>query len=292
MLAPMPTFERPEPRTRRHRATLGLLLALGACAAAPTPTLPTAPPRVLIFGEQHDQPDQQRQVAATVSRLAASSRLAAVVLEMAERGHGTAGLPRDADDVAVRAALDWNGWPWENYRPVVMAAVHAGVPVFGGNLPRSRQRSAMADASLDGSLGAAARAEIAEAVRVGHCGLLPAAQEPGMVRIQIARDQSMADTIEAALARATPGQQVLLLTGAQHASRDRGVPLHLAARDPALAGSDLRVVMFGAENDLRADERRPSRHTTRPDACAELAERLAGPTAAPAPAAAASMPGR
>ena len=58
---------------------------------------------LLIFGEVHDQPDQQRQVAEEVQRLAAGGRLAAVVLEMAEAPHGTVGLPRDASEAQVRS---------------------------------------------------------------------------------------------------------------------------------------------------------------------------------------------
>jgi uncharacterized iron-regulated protein len=238
----------------------GLLTAVvfvGAGAVTPAPA-----PRLLVFGEQHDQPDQQRQVAEAVRQLADDGRLAAVVLEMAERGRDTRALPREAGEAGVREALGWSGWPWEPYAAVVMNAVRAGVPVLGGNQPRAEMRAAMADPSLDQRVPAAARDKLAEAVRTGHCMLLPAAQEPGMVRVQIARDRALAATVQDALAGAAPGQQVLLLTGAQHASRDRGVPLHLAP------GTPLHVVMF---NDggagLQADEWRPATVTPRPDPC-------------------------
>jgi uncharacterized iron-regulated protein len=114
-----------------------------------------------------------------------------------------------------------------------------------------------------------ARRQIAEAVRSGHCGLLPATQEPGMVRIQIARDLSLAATLGSALAEARQGQQVLLLTGAQHASRDRGVPLHLPP------GTALSVVMFGSDTgDLHADEHRVAAYTPQPDPCIDLRRKL------------------
>lgn len=245
----------------RMRCLLAISLLLGACTSAP--------PLLLIFGEQHDQPDQQRQVADAVRQLAERGQLAAVVLEMADRGRDTRHLARDADEAQARDALGWSGWPWTAYAAVVMNAVHAGVPVFGGNAPKALNRSAMADSALDARVPAAAREQIAQAIRVGHCGLLPASQEAGMVRIQIARDRSLAATLDSALAAARPGQQVLLLTGAQHASRDRGVPLHLAP------GTALAVVMFGAENgELQADERRPASITPRPDPCIALRERL------------------
>jgi uncharacterized iron-regulated protein len=256
-------------------AALALALALMPAHAVPA--------RLLFFGEQHDQPDQQRQVAAEVQTLAARGELAAVVLEMAEQPQGTAALPRDASEAAVREALQWKGWPWEPYAPVVMNAVRAGVPVLGGNLPRSAMRAAMADSSLDALLDDAPRALLAEAVRVGHCDLLPSTQQPGMVRIQIARDQAMARVAAQALRDAPPGSAVLLLAGAQHVSRDRGVPLHLG-RELA-PPPPLHVVLFSPASDgLRADERRAAEYTPQEDHCAALRKRLATP---PAPAASA-----
>lgn len=249
------------------------LLALAACTT-PAPPLPDAP--VLIFGEQHDQPDHQRQVAQAVKQLAAQGRLAALVIEMAEQGRSTAGLPRDAGAASVRGALAWSGWEWPVYEGVVMSAVRAGVPVLGGNLPRAKLRETMGDAAREALVEPAVREMLATAVRDGHCGLLPATQEPGMVRVQIARDQTMAQTIAGAL---QPGRQVLLLTGAQHAARDRGVPLHLAREHGA---PRVHVVVFGEKDlGLAADELRPARITPRPDPCEGLAEKLRKPPAKP-----------
>jgi uncharacterized iron-regulated protein len=257
---------------RVPRACIALLaLALAACA---TPMAPLPAAQVIVFGEQHDQPDHQRQTEQTVKRLAADGQLAALVIEMAEQGRSTAGLPRDTDAASVRGALAWSGWEWPVYEGVVMAAVRAGVPVLGGNLPRARLRDTMADASREALVDAGVRERLALAVRDGHCGMLPAAQEPGMVRIQISRDQAMADTVAAAL---KPGRRVLLLTGAQHASRDRGVPLHLALHHGA---PSVHVVMFGdGTNGLATDELRSAKFTPRPDPCEGLRERLAKPPA-------------
>jgi len=236
--------------------------------------------RLLIFGEQHDQPDQQRQVAAEVQALAGQGQLAAVVLEMAELPHRTSALPRDASEAAVRDALQWQGWPWEPYAAVVMNAVRAGVPVLGGNLPRAEMRAAMADTTLDARVDDAVRGVLTEAVRNGHCKLLPASQEPGMVRIQVARDQAMARVAAEALRSAPAASTVLLLTGAQHASRDRGVPRHLALIDATLP---VRVLMFGqAGSGLMADEWRSAVITPQEDHCEALRKRLAAPPAAAA----------
>jgi uncharacterized iron-regulated protein len=252
-----------------------LVLALAACSNAPPAVL--APARVLIFGEQHDQPDQQRQVAQSVRELALRGELAAVVLEMVEQGHSTASLSRDADVQAVRAALAWSGWPWDAYAEVVMAAVKAGVPLYGGNLPKADQALAKANRALDDSVSDRVREQMRQAVRDGHCGLLPQAAEGGMVRIQIARDQSMAAVVGSLAASASAKHLVLVLAGAQHAARDRGVPLHLLAAGH-LAASEVRVSLFGNDQGLPADEHLDAVYTPRPDPCDGLAKRLSAPS--------------
>ena len=183
------------------------------------------PTDVLLLGEQHDAPDHQRLQRDTVQWLAARGRLAAVVLEMAERGHSTAALARDATEAQVQSALQWNdaAWPWSAYGPVTMAAVRAGVPVLGGNLPRSAMAAATQETRWDNHLAAPARQQLLDALQDGHCGLLPATRLPAMARVQIARDASMALTAQEAV---RPGQTVLLVAGGEHVLRHRGIPTH------------------------------------------------------------------
>lgn len=187
------------------------------------------PTPILLLGEQHDTPEHQRFQRQVVLALAGKGQLAAVVLEMAEAGRQTTGLETGASEEQVRAALQWRsqgtgGWPWPVYAPVVMAAVHAGVPVLGGNLPRDQMHAVMGDDTLDASLPAQALQQQRDNIRQGHCDLLPASQIAPMTRIQLARDRSMAQTIEHAL---QPGRTVLLVAGNQHVRRDLGVPQHL-----------------------------------------------------------------
>ena len=197
---------------------------LGADGQARLATL--LPADALLLGEQHDAPAHQQLQRQAVQWLAARGELAALALEMAEQGRSTAGLPRDASEADVQHALAWRdaGWPWQTYRLVVMAAVRAGVPVLGANLPAARQREAMRDAALDARLPPAALAEQQQRVRDGHCGLLAESQIGPMTRVQIARDIAMADTVRAAR---QPGRTVLLVAGNGHVHRALGVPLHL-----------------------------------------------------------------
>ena len=180
----------------------------------------------MLVGEQHDDPGHQQEHRDLVQSLAARGKLAAVAIEMAEQGTSTAGLPRDADDATVRASLRWDeaAWPWQAYAPALLAAVRAGVPVLGANLPREQLRAAMQDASLDAVLEPQALQAQREAIRIGHCDLLPPQQIGPMVRVQLARDRAMARTLAAA---AVPGQTVLLLAGAGHVDPALGVPRHL-----------------------------------------------------------------
>ena len=212
---------------------MGLLapaILLAACASAP-PNVATRldallPADAILLGEQHDAPEHQRLERAVVEALAARGVLAAVALEMAEQGRSTQGLARDASEAQAQAALQWSepAWPWAAYGPVVMAAVRAGVPVLGANLPRGRMRDAMADARLDRQLAGPALKAQQQQIRRGHCDLLPESQIAPMTRVQIARDQSMAATLAGA---AAPGRVVLLLAGSGHVDQALGVPRHL-----------------------------------------------------------------
>ncbi|TFZ02045.1 ChaN family lipoprotein [Ramlibacter humi] len=207
-----------------------LVLLLAGCAAPLDPADWRGADAVLL-GEQHDDPSHQRTHVEAVRRLAADGRLAALALEMADQGGSTAGLPRDASEAQVRAALHWvaEAWPWSAYGPAVMAAVRAGVPVLGANLPRASTRAAMNDTVLDAALDERSMAAQREAVREGHCGLMPEQQLAPMARVQVARDRAMARTIMDAWA---PGRTVLLLAGAGHVDPQLGVPRHLP---PAMA---------------------------------------------------------
>lgn len=205
-----------------HRTVALAALLLAGCAsplAVPTPDM-------LLLGEQHDAAEHQQLHRHVIQRLAAQGSLAALALEMAEQGASTAGLPPDAPESAVRAALRWDdhAWPWQAYGPAVMAAIAAGVPVMGANLPRPSLRAVMADAALDSLLPGPALKAQQQAVRLGHCGLLPETQIGPMTRVQIARDRAMAQTLVQA---AVAGKTAVLLAGAAHVDPALGVPQHL-----------------------------------------------------------------
>lgn len=260
---------RPLAAVARRACALLLAAWLTACASLPPGVAQALPAHALLLGEQHDVADHQRLHRDTVQGLAARGQLAALALEMADQGAGTQGLPREADEAAVRQALRWNdaGWPWAAYGPTVMAAVRAGVPVLGANLPRAQMRAAMADESLDTRLTAPALARQREAVRLGHCDLMPPSQIAPMARIQIARDRAMADTVsQAAQTAQAPGtnqptRTVVLVAGYAHLDAELGVPQHLP---PGLRAQAITWPKAPPARDYCADLRRQMQQRAKP----------------------------
>ena len=254
---------------------------LSACASAPPPSVSALldrvlPTQALLIGEQHDAAEHQALQRDVVQALAARGQLGSVVMEMAEQGRDTSGLSTDASEEQVRDALGWKpdgGWPWATYGPVVMAGVRAGVPVIGGNLPRARMREAMGEVALDNLVAIDALQQQREAIREGHCGLLPEGQIQPMTRIQLARDRAMAQTLESAVKNAGPGKTVVLVAGNGHVRRDLGVPLYLP--------SDLKHQVVMAQAGEAKEGMRPADAVWRTpalparDHCAELRQRMA-----------------
>lgn len=272
------------PRLVGLAAAAWLAVALAGCASSSTPARDwtqqlqrwsDAP--LVLLGEQHDAAAHQAWQQATVQQLATQERLAALVIEMAPRTGSTASLARDASEDAVQQALQWQdaAWPWPRYRGVVMAAVRAGVPVLGGNLPRADMKQAMRNQNLDTHLPPEAWQRQLDAIREGHCGLLPDTQLAPMARIQLARDASMAEVAKAAI---RPGKTVVLVAGRGHVLRGVGIPTWLpesAAAKVAVAQAGETSVAHESDVDwLQKTDALPAK-----DHCAELREKFRNPPA-------------
>jgi len=235
-------------------------------------TLPTS--ELLLLGEQHDALEHQELARLSVQSLASKQKLSALLLEMVDDGLNTVGMPVDSTESVVRERLKWGdaGWPWSSYGPIVMQAVRVGVPVIGSNLPQSAMSEVMSDASWDAKVPSAVLSAHRESMIKGHCGLLPASQVPLMARIQIARDERMARTAQQWIYKE---KTVLLLAGAEHVKKDRGIPLLLNSS----AASNTSVVWMQASTSVNQDSSFTDVNWLTPpvapkDYCADLAKSL------------------
>lgn len=245
----------------------------------PLPDLGT--PSILLLGEQHDAPEHQQWERNTIHMLAQRQQLAAVVLEMAEHGTSTHSLPATANEEQVRNALRWNdtGWPWKIYAPVVMTATQHGIPVYGGNLPRAEMPSVMKQLHWDQHLPADNWKKQQEAIRTGHCDLLPQTQLAPMARIQLAKDARIAQT---ATALVQPGQTVIIVAGRGHVLRSIGIPTWL----PTQLSYQIAIAQAGDHEQVNAADWDWVVHTPAlpiKDHCAILRERWSPAKAAQNP---------
>ncbi len=218
-------------------------LALSACG-----TVPGSRTQLLLLGEQHDAPSHPGLHAHAVQELIAQRQLGALVLEMADTHARTDMREPNATEAQVQAALGWNAkaWPWAHYRSAIMAAVRSGVPVVGGNLPQTKLRAAMDVPAYASLFTAQAWQGHIEAIRAGHCNMLPPTQLEPMARAQVARDLEMTSTL---LSEARPtrvqGKTVVLLAGSGHLDPLLGVPFQLQRIAPGLP---VRIKVWARED--------------------------------------------
>jgi uncharacterized iron-regulated protein len=212
--------------------------------------------RFVMLGERHDNPDHHVLQAKLVRAMVEAGRHPAVGFEMLSTDDTAAVaryLARSPKDAAgLGDAVNWRrtGWPeWRFYQPIAQAALDGGLPIVAANLSKPAT-DAVRKNGLTG-LGPAlttqlrlaepspeTRTAMADEIRAAHCGQVPEDMIARMVDIQWARDARMA----ASLARiGQPRDGAVLITGAGHARRDRGVPVHLARQAP---GASIASVAF------------------------------------------------
>lgn len=192
----------------------------------------------VLLGETHDNADHHALQAWMLERVTAGGKRPLVAFEMIDAGQEEAlrrhlqAHPGDADGLGAALAWDKSGWPdWALYRPIAAAALGAGLPLAPANLPRQQVRAiAKGEASIPlPDLSPDQIAVIEGEIKSGHCGMLPEAAVPGMVRVQRSRDAVMAQSLAHGLER--QGAAVLV-AGAGHTRTDHGVPVALAALTP------------------------------------------------------------
>lgn len=269
---------------RLTRLTAPLLLAVCAAACAPmrdggrAVTTANAQEQLnrsvasrplVLLGEVHDNAAQHALRAEAWRVLLASGARPALLMEQFDRER-QADIDRvlaqpgaTADQVIVAAQSSPEAWAWPLYRPFIALAMEHGVPVVAANVSRTDTRRAMADGLAALGLNAAVPAPLldlhAHDIEASHCGLVDLVQARRMAVAQVARDQFMAQLLQAHASRGA-----VLLAGNGHVRKDAGVPRWLPPEAAAQAVSiglrelgdqdagvfDVTVV---TEAELRAD---------------------------------------
>jgi len=220
----------------------------------------------VLLGEKHDNPDHHALQAWVTEQLLAAGRRVGVAFEMIADDQAPALAAwlaqRPRDPAGLGPAIGWerSGWPaWSIYAPIAGAVLGRTDRITVANLSRARTRAigtaglgtldaaTLTRLALDAPLDAAAMEGLTAAVRDGHCGMLPARQIPRMVDVQRARDARMA----AGLVEAAAGLDgAVLIAGAEHVRRDRGVPRYL---DRLAPGRLVASVAFVEVDPARTD---------------------------------------
>ncbi|ACY83968.1 ChaN family lipoprotein [Edwardsiella piscicida] len=212
-----------------------------------------ASPRVIV-GERHDNPRHQQIAHWLLLQMSALRPQGSVLLEMLtpdqQAGVAAARQP-SLSDAQVVARLQWSsGWPWAQYGPLVRSALQGGYPLLAANLGSEalaeiRRRPRLPPGAL--STQDAVQIEISAALRGAH-ETLDSTQLTQRLAVQQWRDRRMA---QALLAAPLPA---LFITGAFHARRDLGVPLHIEDEEPLTEVSVLILAPPGARvGEAQAD---------------------------------------
>lgn len=223
----------------------------------------------VLLGEKHDHGDHHRLQARVLKGIVRARRTPVLAVEMidVDEQERVERAPAEPDAFSAFVGWDARGFaPFSSYRPVFEVALGAELRVVGANLPRA-QAKAVARGGL-AVLDEDVRARLAldtpvppdeararqDEIRVAHCDHLPAQLLPTMADAQRARDAQMAAT----LASVPASQGAVLIAGAGHARRDRGVPAHLARRLP---GATIVSIAFV---EVERDKREPSEYGALP----------------------------
>ncbi|MFA9440985.1 ChaN family lipoprotein [Uliginosibacterium sp. sgz301328] len=233
-----------------------LALTLAACATSgPTASLDQriAARHVVLLGEVHDNAEGHRIRFDMLKRRVDAGWRPVIAMEQFDLDRQAAlddALRTCADAACViHAASPANaGWQWRFYEPVIDLALQQHLRIVAANVSRADAARVMREgfgavldadtiraAGLDQPLPADIDRAQTRAVDDGHCGLLPPAMLPLMVRAQVARDAGMARAVQA---HAKEG--VVLLAGNGHVRRDIGVARWFSS----VAPNDLIAVGF------------------------------------------------
>jgi uncharacterized iron-regulated protein len=206
---------------------------------------------VTLLGEVHDNAAQHALRLQALQAWLATGARPALVMEQFDRDRQGAidrlrqqQPPPDAD--ALIKAAGAPGWDWAFYKPYIELALNNNLPIVAANVSREEARQIMRQGLQASGFDAAVPPEIlqalSEGIRESHCGMLDEPTSRRMALAQVARDQSMARSIEGQAARG-----VVLLAGNGHVRIDIGAPRWLSPATRALSES-IGVLEMGMDD--------------------------------------------
>ncbi len=230
--------------------------------------------RFLLLGETHDNPDHHALQARLLRAIIAAGRRPALAFEMLDLDQQPEvdAVLRGPEPTApaLRDAVGWDrsGWPpFALYQPIFQAGLGAHLPIVAANLSRRSARAVIhhGTGALDepvralleraGPLSPDEERERREEMEALHCGQLPGAFLGPMVLSQRARDAQLA----LALRSGATADGAVLVTGAEHARRDRGVGAFL--RTAGVAPDQVVAIAF---REVDPEERAPAGYDPAP----------------------------
>ncbi|TQV83176.1 ChaN family lipoprotein [Denitrobaculum tricleocarpae] len=209
--------------------------------------------RWILLGEKHDNAEHHRIQAEVVGAVGERERRPALVWEMAQPEHDAVLKAATAEQVdGLGDAIQWEqrGWPsWPEYQPIAEQALKYGMTMAAGDAPPAVRRNLGKGGSLDADTAADIgwsrdynddqRRRLMELLALSHCGMLPEKVLPAMADVQRLRDAWIAKVMRDEGAE----DGAILIAGAEHVRRDRGVPWHLLPlEDEMLALAAVEVV--------------------------------------------------
>ena len=190
--------------------------------------------RFVILGEKHDNPDHhslQRYVLLQLATIATLDRVSFEMLDSSQQGAIDTLTPAAIsarEQLQEALAWDTEGWDWSFYGPLIQDTLLAGVTVRSANISRDEMMAVYAADSNNGAtsaLDASQLQRLNQEIDESHCGMLPDSQFPAMVRVQQARDLTMAQSM---ISGGESSGVRVLIAGNFHARRDLGVPNYMA----------------------------------------------------------------
>lgn len=232
--------------------------------------------RVIYLGERHTlqrHHDLQAQIVADLAKRGVKLAVGLEQLEAFQQPQADQFNAGQCDVDQLAAAVGWGRrWPnWAQYRAVLEAAQAAGAPIVALNARTETIRQVARGGGV-GQLSAELRQQLPAAMQLddpAYAKLLAqqmmvhmaADQERlrPMIEAQIARDETMADSLARFLQSAAGrGRTAIVICGSGHVAYGLGTPARVATRLP---GAKDRVIIFSESGDveLTAEERAVSR---------------------------------